>query len=130
LVRNLFFVYALFAELLTHLLQRSVVCLVDSIQGYKSVFHCPFYERHLSPCLAFRLAILVKVIPVVMVGTFVNSVFVYDDKLVLANNYKDGTETLSLQEIESAISSNLTSMCPPKKTDQPTGWLFYVFIWH
>ena len=30
-----------------------------------------------------------------------NSVFVYDDKLVLTYNYKDGTETLTLQEIES-----------------------------
>ena len=47
--------------------------------------------------------------------TFVNSVFVYDDKLVLTYNYKDGTETLTLQEIESVLSSNLTSMCPPKR---------------
>ena len=48
-----------------------------------------------------------------IIDTFVNSVFVYDDKLVLAYNYKDGTETLTLQEIESVLSSNLTSMCPP-----------------
>ena len=46
-----------------------------------------------------------------IIDTFVNSVFVYDDKLVLTYNYKDGTETL--QEIESVLSSNLTSMCPP-----------------
>ena len=45
-----------------------------------------------------------------IIDTFVNSVFVYDDKLVLTYNYKDGTETLTLQEIE----SNLTSMCPPE----------------
>ena len=51
-----------------------------------------------------------------IIDTFVNSVFVYDDKLVLTYNYKDGTETLTLQEIESVLSSNLTSMCPPKKT--------------
>ena len=50
-----------------------------------------------------------------IIDTFVNSVFVYDDKLVLTYNYKDGTETLALQEIESVLSSNLTSMCPPKK---------------
>ena len=50
-----------------------------------------------------------------IIDTFVNSVFVYDDKLVLTYNYKDGTETLTLQEIESALSSNLTSMCPPKR---------------
>ena len=45
-----------------------------------------------------------------IIDTFVNSVFVYDDKLVLTYNYKDGTETLTLQEIESVLSSNLTSM--------------------
>ena len=50
-----------------------------------------------------------------IIDTFVNSVFVYDDKLVLTYNYKDGTETLTLQEIESVLSSNLTSMCPPRK---------------
>ena len=48
-----------------------------------------------------------------IIDTFVNSVFVYDDKLVLTYNYKDGSQTLTLQEIESALSSNLTSMCPP-----------------
>jgi len=50
-----------------------------------------------------------------IIDTFVNSVFVYDDKLVLTYNYKDGSQTLTLQEIESALSSNLTSMCPPYK---------------
>ena len=48
-----------------------------------------------------------------IIDTFVNSVFVYDDKLVLTYNYKDGSETLTLQEIESVLSSNLASMCPP-----------------
>ena len=47
-----------------------------------------------------------------IIDTFVNSVFVYDDKLVLTYNYKDGSQTLTLQEIESALSSNFTSMCP------------------
>ena len=59
-----------------------------------------------------------------IIDTFVNSVFVYDDKLVLTYNYKDGTETLTLQEIESVLSSNLTSMCPPKKKTTPFGVVF------
>ena len=50
-----------------------------------------------------------------IIDTFVNSVFVYDDKLVLTYNYKDGSETLTLQEIEAALSSNLDGMCPPTK---------------
>ena len=59
-----------------------------------------------------------------IIDTFVNSVFVYDDKLVLTYNYKDGTETLTLQEIESVLSSNLTSMCPPNKKTTPFGVVF------
>ena len=59
-----------------------------------------------------------------IIDTFANSVFIYDDKLVLTYNYKDGTETLTLQEIESVLSSNLTSMCPPKKETHPFGWVF------
>ncbi len=63
-----------------------------------------------------------------IIDTFVNSVFVYDDKLVLTYNYKDGTETLTLQEIESALSSNLTSMCPPekRKPTQRVGFSFFL----
>jgi len=57
---------------------------------------------------------------------FVNSVFVYDDKLVLTYNYKDGTETLTLQEIESVLSSNLTSMCPPRKKTIHSDGLFVI----
>ena len=63
-----------------------------------------------------------------IIDTFVNSVFVYDDKLVLTYNYKDGTETLTLQEIESVLSSNLTSMCPPKEKVIPIGMAF--FFWY
>lgn len=32
-----------------------------------------------------------------IIDTFVNAVFVYDDKLFLTYNYKDGSETLTLQ---------------------------------
>ena len=60
-----------------------------------------------------------------IIDTFVNSVFVYDDKLVLTYNYKDGTETLTLQEIESVLSSNLTSMCPPKRKPHHLVWFFF-----
>ena len=37
----------------------------------------------------------------------------YDDRLLLTYNYKDGSQTLTLKEIEAAPSSDLTSMCPP-----------------
>ena len=50
-----------------------------------------------------------------IIDTFVNSVYVYDDKLILTYNYKDGSQTLTLQEVEAALSSDLTGMCPPWK---------------
>ena len=49
------------------------------------------------------------------VDIFVNSVYVYDDKIVFTYNYKDGSQTLTLQEIESALCSDLTSFSPPEK---------------
>jgi hypothetical protein len=51
---------------------------------------------------------------------------VYDDKIVFTYNYKDGSQTLTLQEIESALCSDLTSFSPPKKT--VTLWVA-VFFW-
>ena len=46
-----------------------------------------------------------------IIDTFVNSVYVYYDKLLLTYNYRDVSQTLTLKEIEAALSSDLTSMC-------------------
>lgn len=48
-----------------------------------------------------------------IIDTFVNSVYVYDDKLLLTYNYRDGSQTLTLKEIDAVLSSDLTSMCTP-----------------
>lgn len=45
-----------------------------------------------------------------LIDCFVNAVYVFDDKLVLTYNYKDGTETISLKD---AISSDLNGCSPP-----------------
>ena len=45
-----------------------------------------------------------------IVDIFVNSVYLYDDKVVLLYNYKDGTKTVSLAELE---SSDLDGGEPP-----------------
>ena len=49
-----------------------------------------------------------------IIDTFVNSVYVYDDKLVFTYNFKDGTETITLEEIEAAFGSDLNHSAPPK----------------
>lgn len=45
-----------------------------------------------------------------LIDSFVNAVFVYDDRIVLTFNYKDGTKTVSLSDIE---SSSLDRVTPP-----------------
>ena len=50
-----------------------------------------------------------------IIDIFVNSVYLYDDHLVFTYNFKDGTQTLTLQEIESALCSDLASSASPEK---------------
>ena len=47
-----------------------------------------------------------------LIDTFVNAVYVFDDKLVLTYNYQHGTQTISLDEIESALSSDFDGATP------------------
>lgn len=42
-----------------------------------------------------------------LIDTFVNSIYLYDDKIVFAFNYKDGTKSVSLAELEEELSSDL-----------------------
>jgi len=39
-------------------------------------------------------------------------VYVYDDRLLMTYNYKDGTETISLDAVHQAIGSGLSSDAP------------------
>jgi hypothetical protein len=41
-----------------------------------------------------------------IVDIFVNSIFLYDDKFVIAFNWEDGTKTLSLTELETATDGD------------------------
>lgn len=48
-----------------------------------------------------------------IIDVFVNSVYVYDDKLLLAFNYKDGTRTITLEEINTILSSDTSNCIQP-----------------
>ncbi len=50
-----------------------------------------------------------------LIDTFVNAVYVYDDKLVLTYNYQHGTQTVTRKEVKNFLSSDLAEMSPPKK---------------
>ena len=58
-----------------------------------------------------------------LIDTFVNAVYVFDDKLVLTYNYQHGTQTISLDEIASALSSDFDGATPPIKKE-PNGSFF------
>ena len=47
-----------------------------------------------------------------LIDSFVNAVYVYDDRIVLTFNYRDGTETVTLDDIN---SSDLDGGAPPIK---------------
>ncbi len=52
-----------------------------------------------------------------LIDTFINRIYLYDDKLVITFNYKEGSETISLNEIETALEgengSDLDSSAVP-----------------
>ena len=48
-----------------------------------------------------------------IIDTFINAIYVYDDKLVFTYNFKDGTEAIPLKAVEDAFGSDLTQVAPP-----------------
>ena len=51
-----------------------------------------------------------------LIDSFINTIYLYDDKMVITFNYKDGAETVSLSEIENSdLSSDLTASALPKR---------------
>lgn len=48
-----------------------------------------------------------------IIDTFVNAIYPFDDKIVITCNFKGGTETITMKDIEAACGSNMTLMSPP-----------------
>ena len=44
-----------------------------------------------------------------LIEAFVNAIYLYDDKLVLTFNYKDGTRTITLDDVKEAVKNNTGS---------------------
>ena len=52
--------------------------------------------------------------------------YIYDDKLVFTYNFKDGTETITLEEIEAAFGSDLNQSAPSETSFERTRlFVFY-----
>lgn len=51
-----------------------------------------------------------------LINNFVNSVFLYEDKMIITFNFKDGTETITFADLEkSALGSDLRALGAPLK---------------
>ena len=51
-----------------------------------------------------------------IIDIFLNSIYVFDDKLVFTYNYKNGTQTVTLADVSAAFGSDLQSQSPPNKS--------------
>ncbi len=54
-----------------------------------------------------------------LIDTFVNRIYLYDDKLIITFNHKDGAQTITLGDIETALAeqengSDLVGSAVPK----------------
>lgn len=50
-----------------------------------------------------------------LIDGFINAIYVYDDKIVFTYNYKDGTDTVLMAELENSIISDNELKSAPKK---------------
>ncbi len=65
-----------------------------------------------------------------LIDTFINAIFLYDDKVVITFNYKDGTDTISFSDLKAAEAQGNTgsdlncSLAPTKGLPRATGGPF------
>lgn len=57
-----------------------------------------------------------------------NAVFVYDDKVVFTFNYKDGSKTATIDEINAELGSDLDGTSPPVSTEFEHLKTEYIFV--
>jgi hypothetical protein len=64
-----------------------------------------------------------------LIDSFVNSIYLYDDKIVFVFNYTDGTKTVMLDEVEAEIlGSDLEGKLPPNKKPLYIVVFYFYFI--
>lgn len=59
-----------------------------------------------------------------LVNTFVSAIYLYDDKILLTFNYREGTKTISLDDVATLVASgesgsDLIDFAPPKGKPPP-----------
>ena len=62
-----------------------------------------------------------------LINNFVNSVFLFEDRMVITFNFKDGTETITFADLEkSALGSDLKVSGAPRLSSQKTAEFFCI----
>ena len=63
-----------------------------------------------------------------IIDIFLNSIYVFDDRLVFTYNYKNGTQTVTLADVSAAFGSDLKFCTPPQqKKSKPYGFGLFRF---
>ena len=68
----------------------------------------------------------------ILIDMFINRIYLYDDKLVITFNHKDGAQTITLEDVETALAeagfgSDLVSFAVPEKTPFLSEWCFFLY---
>ena len=52
-----------------------------------------------------------------LIDSFVNAIYLYDDRITLVFNFKDGTKTVTFAELEeSGLGSDINTLAAPEKS--------------
>lgn len=54
-----------------------------------------------------------------LIDGFINAIYLYDDKITFTFNYKDGTQTVSLAELETVSGSDMKLLGAPSQQIYP-----------
>ena len=61
-----------------------------------------------------------------LINSFVNAIYLYDDKMIITFNYKNGTKAITFADLEkSGLSSDLTAHALPKRNSHRFGDCFF-----
>ena len=68
-----------------------------------------------------------------LVDTFINSIYLYDDKVLITFNYKEGTQTITFEEAAQAASkgngSDLDCIPAPENAVKSKDFMAFLFFW-
>ena len=68
-----------------------------------------------------------------LVDTFINSIYLYDDKVLITFNYKEGTQTITFEEAAQAASkgtgSDLDCLAAPENAVKSKDFMAFLFFW-